>query len=165
MGNPQPGQTAGCSNVVPHRVQNFEFSSIAGFPQVGQVMLFLIIGPPHLSQNCASGSATIAPHVLQTGNCGSGSSMIADPHRLQNFDSPSGAGIPQLPHFLAIFFLSAFMGHGHKPCGSGGDVGRSGYRNIALSKGFFPLPVVPLSGYFPVSSYWHSPGERYGQYG
>jgi hypothetical protein len=101
IGNPQPGQVWGRANVVPHRVQNFEFSSIAGFPQVGQAIAFFT-GPPHLSQNCASGSATLAPQVPQIGNCGSGSSTIAAPHRLQNFDSLSGAGILQELHFLAI---------------------------------------------------------------
>ena len=120
MGEPQPGQVPGFTKVVPHRVQNFEFSSIAGFPQVGQAMIFRT-GPPHLSQNCASGSATIAPHVLQTGNWGSGSSTIADPHRLQNFDSPSGAGIPQLPHFLVMCVLRNYRGPRHKTCGSGGE--------------------------------------------
>jgi hypothetical protein len=119
IAKPQPGQVPGLTNVVPHRVQNFEFSSIAGFPQEGQAMIFRI-GPPHLSQNCASGSATIAPHVPQTGYCGSGSSTIADPHRLQNFDSPSGAGTPQLPHFLVMYILRVYKGRRHKTCGSSG---------------------------------------------
>ncbi len=104
LAKPHAGQVPGGTNVVPHRVQNFEFSSTAGFPQAGQAMGFLT-SPPHLSQNCACGSATIAPQLPQTGNCGSGSSTIADPHRLQNFDSLSGAGVPHCVHFLAMYFL------------------------------------------------------------
>jgi hypothetical protein len=142
MGEPHPGQVPGFTNVVPHRVQNFEFSSIAGFPQAGQAIAFRI-GPPHLSQNCASGSATFAPHVPQTTNCGAGSSTIADPHRLQNFDSPSGAGIPQLPHFLAIYFLSGFRGQRHKTCGSG--IPSAGKRAVVGGNAFERLSVLLIS--------------------
>jgi hypothetical protein len=117
---PHDGQVPGLAKIAPHRVQNFEFSSIAGLPHDGQaVALVFRIDPPHLSQNCALGSATCTPQVPHTGNCGSGSSVIAAPHRLQNRDSPSGAGTPQELHFLVIFFLNGFMGQRHKTYGSG----------------------------------------------
>ena len=95
--------------------QNFELSSIARFPQVGQAMVPELTGPPHLSQNCASGSATIAPHVLRHRKR---IRLVHDrqPHRLQNFDSPSGAGIPRACRiFWSCVSLEITGGRGIKP--------------------------------------------------
>jgi hypothetical protein len=70
--------------VVPHRVQNRDWLSIAGLPQLlhttgnGRILV------PHRLQNCASSSDTTMPHAGQTGNAGFFFSGTAAPHRLQN---------------------------------------------------------------------------------
>lgn len=61
----------------------------------------------------------MVPQAGQTGSpCGvTGSSMSGAPHRSQNRELVSGAGAPQFPHFLAMFFSSKFLASLHKDCG------------------------------------------------
>lgn len=108
-GAPQEGQSrvpwAGfCRNVVPQRVQNRDWLSTAGLPQVPHTRGAGGILEPHRLQNWASSSETTAPHPGQTGNAGFFSSGTAAPHRLQNCAWSSSAAWPQLPHVFVMYF-------------------------------------------------------------
>jgi hypothetical protein len=99
-GAPQEGQvmlraTGFGSNVVPQRVQNREWLSIAGLPQVLQTTGTGRIRVPHRLQNCASSSDTTVPHPGQTGNAGFFSSGTGAPHRLQK---SAWSSSPAWPH-------------------------------------------------------------------
>jgi len=83
------------SNVVPQRVQNREWLSIAGLPQVLQTTGTGRIRVPHRLQNCASSSDTTVPHPGQTGNAGFFSSGTGAPHRLQK---SAWSSSPAWPH-------------------------------------------------------------------
>jgi hypothetical protein len=103
--------------VAPHRVQNFEREDGAGAPQTGQTGF--ASGAPHTSQNCAFLSETMVPQAGQTGSpCGvTGFSIRGAPHKSQNRELVSGAGAPQFPHFLVIYFLVNSFRLLHKDCG------------------------------------------------
>jgi hypothetical protein len=59
-------------------------------------------GEPHRLQNRDCGSVKVFPHFLQVRTGAGALAGSRAPHRLQNTDASSGAGVPQLLHFLFI---------------------------------------------------------------